>query len=114
MEKKIVVSRRFRKNALEVFEYLIKEHAEKTALNFLDKLEARVELIIRHSEIGKPSQKKPNVRSVTLQPHNRIYYRIKKDRLELLCLFDMRKRSCHINFRYKRVATTQRPKLPSQ
>jgi hypothetical protein len=67
MEKKIVVSKRFRKNGLEVFEYLIKEYSQKTAFNFLDKLEQRVEFIIRYPEIGKPSQLKPNVGSVTLQ-----------------------------------------------
>ena len=92
MEKKIVVSKRFRKNSLEVFEYLINEYSQKTAFNFLDKLEQRVEFIIRYPGIGKPSQLRPNVRSVTLQPHKRIYYRIKPDTIELLCLFDMRKR----------------------
>jgi hypothetical protein len=67
MEKKIVVSKRFRKNSLEVFEYLIKAYSQKTAFNFLDKLEQRVEFIIRYPEIGKPSQLRPNVGSVTLQ-----------------------------------------------
>ena len=92
MEKKIVVSRRFRKNSLEVFEYLIKEYSQKTAFNFLDKLEQRVELIIRYPEIGKLSQLRLNVRSVTLPPHNRLYYRINMDTIELLCLFDIRKK----------------------
>ncbi len=92
MEKKIVVSKRFRKNSLEVFEYLIKDYSQKTAFNFLDKLEQRVEFIIRYPEIGKPSQLRPNVRSVTLQPHDRIYYRFKMNTIELLCLFDMRKK----------------------
>jgi plasmid stabilization system protein ParE len=92
MEKKIVVSKRFRKNTLSVYEYLIKEYSAKTAFNFLDKLQQRVELIIQYPEIGKPSQKKENVRSVTLQPYNRIYYRLNKNRIELLCLFDMRKK----------------------
>ena len=67
MEKKIVVSKHFRKNGLEVFEYLIKEYSQKTAFNFLDQLEQRVEFIIRYPEIGKPSQLRPNVGSVTLQ-----------------------------------------------
>ena len=92
MEKKIVVSKRFQKNTLEVFEYLIKAHSKKTAFNFLNKLEERIELIIRYPEIGKPSKIKSNVRSVTFQPHNRIYYRLKMNTIELLCLFDMRKR----------------------
>ena len=92
MEKKIVVSKRFRKNTLKIFEYLIKEYSEKTALYFLDKLQQRVELITRYPEIGKPSQIRPNVRSITFQPHNRIYYRINMNTIELLCLFDMRKK----------------------
>ncbi len=73
-------------------EYLIKEYSAKTAFNFLDKLQQRVELIILYPEMGKPSQKKQNVRSITLQPHNRIYYRLNKNRIDLLCLFDMRKK----------------------
>ncbi len=92
MEKKIVVSKRFQKNALRVYDYLLKEHSAKTAFAFLDKLQQRVELIIQYPEIGKPSQKKVNVRSVTLQPYNRIYYRNKNNAIELLCLFDMRKK----------------------
>ncbi|HEY6975867.1 MAG TPA: type II toxin-antitoxin system RelE/ParE family toxin [Chitinophagaceae bacterium] len=92
MEKKIVVSKRFRKNTLSVYEYLIKEYSAKAAFNFIDELQQRVELIIQYPEIGKPSQKKGNVRSVTLQPYNRIYYRLNKNRIELLCLFDMRKK----------------------
>jgi plasmid stabilization system protein ParE len=92
MEKKIVVSHRFQKNTLRAYEYLIKEYSTKTAFNFLDKLQQRVELIIQYPEIGKPSQKKENIRSVTLQPHKRIYYRLNKNRIELLCLFDIRKK----------------------
>lgn len=92
MEKKIEVSKRFRKNTLKVYEYLIKEYSARTAFNFLHKLQQRVELIFQHPEIGKQSQKKQNIRSITLQSHNRIYYRLNKDKIELLCLFDLRRK----------------------
>ena len=92
MEEKIVVSKRFRKNTLKLYEYLIKEYSAKIAFNFLDQLQQRIQLIIQFPEIGKPSQKKQNIRSVTLQPHNKIYYRLSENRIELLCLFDMRKK----------------------
>ena len=92
MEKKVVVSRRFRNNTQKLYEYLIAEYSAETAFNFLDRLQQRVELILRYPEIGKLSQKKQNIRSVILPPHNRIYYRFTKNRIELLCLFDMRKR----------------------
>ena len=80
-----------RKNTLKAYEYLIKEYSAKTAFDFLDRLQQRIELIIQYPEIGKSSQKKANVRSVTLQPHKRIYYRLNSNNIELLCLFDMRK-----------------------
>ena len=91
MEKKIVVSKRFRKYILKVYDYLLKQYSTKTAFDFLNKLQRRVELIIRYPEIDKLSRIRPNVRSVTLQPHNRIYYRLNMSTMELLCLFDMRK-----------------------
>ena len=62
MEKKIVVSKRFRKNTLKVYEYLVQEFSAQTAFTFLDKLQQRIELIIQYPEIGKPSQKKANIR----------------------------------------------------
>jgi len=92
MEKKIVVSKRFGKNTLNLYNYLTTAFSSKVAFNFLDKLQQRVELIIRNPEIGKPSLKKTDIRSVTLLPHNRIYYRFKNNSIELLCLFDMRKK----------------------
>ncbi|HSN09687.1 MAG TPA: hypothetical protein VLS85_11655 [Hanamia sp.] len=67
MEKKIVVSKRFRKNTLEVFDYLMKEHSEKIAFSFLNKLQRRVGLIIRYPEIGKPSHIRPVKAILTLQ-----------------------------------------------
>jgi hypothetical protein len=77
---------------LQLYDYLLRDHSKKTASEFLDRLQQRVELIIHYPEIGKPSIKKTTVRSVTLQPHNRIYYRLTINKIELLCLFDMRKK----------------------
>lgn len=72
MEKKVVVSKRFRKDLLKVYEYLIEEYSAKTAFNFFNKLEQRVELIIQYPEIGRPSQKKQNIRSVTSTPQQNL------------------------------------------
>ena len=91
MEKKIVVSKRFRKNTLHIYDYLLKNYSAKIAFKYLDRLQQRVELIRQYPEIGKPSQKKSAIRSITLQPHNRIFYRVKNNQIELLCLFDEKK-----------------------
>jgi plasmid stabilization system protein ParE len=91
MEKEIIITKRFRNNTLRVYQYLLKEFSAKTAQLFLDKVTERIELIARYPTIGKASQKKKNIRSIILIPHNQIFYRYQNNRVEILCLFDMRK-----------------------
>ena len=81
------------KEFLEIpsYQYLQKNFSNKTAFLFLDKLEDRIELISIHPTIGKQSTRKKNVRSVLLTPHNILFYRYQKNKIEILCLFDMRK-----------------------
>lgn len=64
---------------LKIYDYLLQEYSARIAFRFLDKLQQRVDLICRYPEIGKPSQKKINVRSLILHPHNKIYYRTKNN-----------------------------------
>ncbi len=91
METKIVVTKRFLKNTHRVYQYLLKEFSSKTAYLFLDEIEQRIELIVKHPTIGKPSLKKKNIRSIIFSPHNLIFYRYSNNKVEILCLFDMRK-----------------------
>ena len=91
MDKEIIITKRFRKNVMSVHSYLLKEFSEKTALEFLSRLEKRIEFIALHHLTGKPSLKKDNVRSLLFTPHNQIFYRQKENKIEILCLFDMRK-----------------------
>ena len=91
MEKKIVISKRFRNNTLRVYQYLLKEFSAQIAYHFLDRLEKRIEFIAKNPEIGKASVKRQYVRSILFTPHNQIFYRYKKNTIEILCLFDMRK-----------------------
>jgi plasmid stabilization system protein ParE len=91
MEKKIILTKRFRKNSLHIYEYLLENFSAKTAYLFLERLEERIDFIVKHPESGKRSLKKNNVRSILLTPHNHIFYRCNIDSIEILCLFDMRK-----------------------
>jgi plasmid stabilization system protein ParE len=68
MEKKVVVTKRFRNNTLHIYQYLLKEFSAKIAYNFLDKLEQRIDLVAAHPTIGKPSSKKKEIHSVILTP----------------------------------------------
>src|SRR5437879_13570346 len=91
MEKEVVITRRFRNHTYSIYKHLIKNFSSKTAFLFLEKIEERIELISKHPTIGKQSFKKGDVRSILLTPHNLIFYRIKKSRIEILCLFDARR-----------------------
>ena len=93
MEKKIVITKRFRNNTLRVYQYLLKEFSSRSAYKFLDRLEKRIEFIAKNPEIGKASTKRKNIRSVLFTPHNQIFYRYQKNTIEILCLFDMRRDS---------------------
>lgn len=92
MEKKAVVTKRFQRNTLNTYTWLLETFSAAVAFNFINKLQQRVELIIQNPEIGKPSQKTKTIRSLILHPHNKIYYRVTANTIELLCLFDMRKK----------------------
>lgn len=76
MEKKIVVTKRFRVHA--IYEYLRKEFSIATSFKFLQKVEEKLDFIARHPEGGKVSLKRTNVRSILFTPHIRIFYRIQK------------------------------------
>jgi plasmid stabilization system protein ParE len=90
MEKEVVITKRFRSHTYRTYQYLLKNFSSKTAFLFLGKIEERVELISKHPSIGKQSVKKADIRSIHLIPHNLIFYRIKGNRIEILCLFDTR------------------------
>lgn len=91
MEEKIIIAKRFRNNTLRVYQYLLKEFSSKTAYSFLDLLEKRIEFIAKYPTAGKLSGKRKNIRSILFIPHNQIFYRYQNNRIEILCLFDMRK-----------------------
>ncbi|MGN6540136.1 MAG: type II toxin-antitoxin system RelE/ParE family toxin [Ginsengibacter sp.] len=90
MASQIIVTKRFRQNVVETYEYISNTFSFKTASLFLDRIERRIDFIAAHPEAGKPSQKRKNVRCVLLPPHNQIYYRFENERIEILLLFDMR------------------------
>ena len=55
MEKKIIISKRFRNNTLHVYQYFLKEFSAKTAYNFLNQLEKRIDFVAMNPAIGKKS-----------------------------------------------------------
>jgi plasmid stabilization system protein ParE len=90
MAAQIIVTKKFRQNVLETYQYISNKFSSKTASIFLDRIEKRIDFIAAHPEAGKSSQKRKNVRCVLLPPHSQIYYRLENENIEILFLFDMR------------------------
>ena len=90
MAAQIIVTKKFRQNVLEAYQYILNTFSSKTASIFLDRIEKRIDFIAAHPEAGKASQKRKNVRCVLLPPPSQIYYRFENETIEILLLFDMR------------------------
>ena len=75
----------------EVVNYLLKNWPVKVAEDFIAKMERRIYILSGQPFIGIASEKKPMIRSIQITKHNRLYYRIVNNTIELLNLFDTRK-----------------------
>lgn len=81
-------------NALEdyklVVDYLLKEWPLKVAEDFTKTTEERVRLLGSFPYIGIPSKKDPQIRSIVITKHNKLFYRVMKNKIEILDIFDTR------------------------
>lgn len=74
----------------KVIEYLIKIWSVRVAIDFEEIVNKKLANLSCQPFIGIASQKKQMVRSILFTKHNRLYYRITEDTIELLNIFDTR------------------------
>ena len=89
MAYKIIVKRRFTKKVTKLLIYLELEWGQSVANAFIENLYKRIDILSAHPHIGVDTGLK-NCRSLLITKHNRIYYRIKDDVIEILNLYDTR------------------------
>ncbi len=90
MAYEVIYRIRFRKKLVKLLEYLEKAWGQKVAIEFLEKVEARVYRLSNQPQTGIISTKTPSVRSVFITYQNRLFYRIKGGKIEILNLYDTR------------------------
>lgn len=90
MSKPIEWSPRSKKDFLNLLDYLQDKWGEKTVRKFNDRLQSIIELIAERPEIYPASGKKKQVRRCVIGKQTSLYYQIKKDKIELITLFDNR------------------------
>jgi plasmid stabilization system protein ParE len=87
----VIVKKRFTKKVTVLLKYLEKEWGKKTAVTFENKLHKRILQLAGQPYMGKPSEVFTGVRSVLVTRHNRMYYRVRDNIIEIINLYDMRR-----------------------
>jgi plasmid stabilization system protein ParE len=85
---------RWTENALEDYKrvviYLLETWPVEVAEKFISNLETRLDTLSIFPKIGISSIRQDSIRSITLTKHNKLYYRINDDVIEILHIFDTR------------------------
>jgi plasmid stabilization system protein ParE len=90
MGKRIIWRPKAKARFKEIVLYLREEWSERVAQEFVELVEKRLNLLSMFPRIGAESQKKPGRRKLLLTPHNLLAYRIHKDKISILNIYDTR------------------------
>ena len=77
-------------NLKNIAAYLSDNWNEKIVNNFFDEVDKKLNVLKSQPFIGQPSVKDISIRSIILSRHNRIYYSVYENTIELLRILDMR------------------------
>ena len=90
MAFEIILKKRFLHKVTKTLAYLEKEWSQDVALAFLQKIDRRLMQLSQQPYLGTASQKVSNVRGVLITRHNRMYYKVKDNRVTILNMYDTR------------------------
>ena len=74
----------------QVIDFLLQEWPINVVSDFVTNVESRIETLSVFPEIGIISLKEPDIRSIILTKHNKLYYQTSENKLEILNIFDTR------------------------
>jgi Txe/YoeB family toxin of Txe-Axe toxin-antitoxin module len=63
----------------------------KHSFGVLNKMDKRIETLKKQPFIGKPSERKSEVRTILITKHNRLYYKFSNDTIIILNMYDTRR-----------------------
>ncbi len=90
MSKQIEWSPRATKEYLSLLEYLLDEWGEKTVRKFSNRIETILKDISEQPKMYPASAKRKNIRRCVVTKQTSLYYRVERDKIELVTLFDSR------------------------
>ncbi|MCW3109441.1 MAG: hypothetical protein JWQ09_3947 [Segetibacter sp.] len=90
MAYEIIYKKRFVNKLIRPLDSLGKEWGNSVSDSFIIKLQGRLQILSKQPYIGTPSNTVKSVRSVLITRHNRIFYRIKGNVIEVINMYDTR------------------------
>ncbi|GAA5040119.1 hypothetical protein GCM10011506_40250 [Marivirga lumbricoides] len=90
MSKPIEWSPRARQDYLKLLDYLADKWGNKTVNKFNNRLQSILKLISEMPDLYPSSGKRKQVRRCVISKQTSLYYQIKKDKIELITMFDNR------------------------
>lgn len=90
VEKQIISSDEVEISLTKILEYLIENWSVSAAQNFFGIYVSKINLLKQNPNLGKKSSKYSYIRSINITKHNRLFYRVDKNAIYLITLFDNR------------------------
>jgi plasmid stabilization system protein ParE len=90
MAYEIVLKKRFTNKLVKLLAYLEKEWSHKVAASFLQKIDLRIKQLSGQPLTGISSTVLKDVRSVFITRYNRVYYKVKDNKVIVLNMYDTR------------------------
>ena len=90
MVYKIIIKKRFGNKLEHVLKYIEDEFGLLIAQKFADQLQQKFHTLQHQPFIGRQSPTFSQIRSIPLEKQNRIYYRIQKDKIIIINMYDTR------------------------
>lgn len=98
MAREIVWTKRANHKFNKILEYLEIEWGHQVTRNFIKRTYDIVNLIADQPEIGSLENPEKNIRGFLITKHNRVFYRIAKEKIILLNFFDTRSGPKRVKF----------------
>lgn len=87
---KLVWTERAQRRMGEILDYIEREFGAKARQTFREKTQDFTRILIEFPEMGTLEIKEKNLRGFQLTKQTRVFYRVKKDSIVILTLFDSR------------------------
>ena len=90
MERKVIISKTAEKKLKNLFEYLIENWSLKVKMDFVKKLDNKINLLKTHPDGFPESGKLKGLRKCVITKQTTLFYKFDSERINVITIFDTR------------------------